>query len=98
MLMREIDFWFSIGSTYTYLSVNRLAEVSAKQNIKFNWHPFSVRKIMMDMDNIPFIRHQKKLNQIICGEILKEEQILWILLKYQPYPLKEFDLANQLQF
>jgi len=24
--MKEIDFWFSIGSTYTYLSVSRLKE------------------------------------------------------------------------
>ena len=29
--MTEIDFWFSIGSTYTYLSVNRLADVSKKK-------------------------------------------------------------------
>ncbi len=47
--MEEVNFWFSIGSTYTYLTVNRLHEVGEKENIKFNWHPFSVRKIMMDM-------------------------------------------------
>ena len=28
--MKEIEFWFSIGSTYTYLSVTRLAEVIEK--------------------------------------------------------------------
>ena len=96
--MTEIDFWFSIGSTYTYLSVNRLADVSKKENIKFNWHPFSVRKIMMDMDNIPFTPPSKKLSQIICGEILKEEQNFmdFMLNVPAPYPLKEFDLANQL--
>ncbi len=49
--MKEINFWFSIGSTYTYLTVNRLHDVAKKENIKFNWHPFSVRKIMMDMDS-----------------------------------------------
>ena len=26
--MEEINFWFSIGSTYTYLTVNRLHEVA----------------------------------------------------------------------
>ena len=30
--MKEIDFWFSIGSTYTYLSVNRISEVSKNEN------------------------------------------------------------------
>ena len=52
--MKEIEFWFSIGSTYTYLSVTRLAEVMEKTGASFTWQPFSVRKIMRDMDNIPF--------------------------------------------
>ena len=55
--MKEINFWFSIGSTYTYLTVNRLHDVAKKENIKFNWHPFSVRKIMMDMDNTVSYTH-----------------------------------------
>ena len=59
--MTEIDFWFSIGSTYTFLSVNRISEVAKRENIKFNWKPFSVRKIMMDMDNIPFTPPSKKI-------------------------------------
>jgi 2-hydroxychromene-2-carboxylate isomerase len=31
-----IDFWFSIGSTYTYLTVSRREEVSATEGIHFN--------------------------------------------------------------
>ena len=50
--MSEVDFWFSIGSTYTYLAVNRLNEVSQKENIKFNWKPFSVRKIMIELKDM----------------------------------------------
>ncbi|TIV74429.1 MAG: hypothetical protein E5V79_03105, partial [Mesorhizobium sp.] len=42
-----IDFWFSIGSTYTYLSVMRLAEVQAETGIEFRWRPFNVRSIMI---------------------------------------------------
>ena len=96
--MREIDFWFSIGSTYTYLSVNRLAEVSAKQNIKFNWHPFSVRKIMMDMDNIPFTPPSKKIkSNYMWRDIERRAKFYGFFAKVPaPYPLKEFDLANQL--
>ncbi|GIT09700.1 MAG: hypothetical protein CM1200mP30_33300 [Pseudomonadota bacterium] len=52
--MKEIEFWFSIGSTYTYLSVTRLAEVKEKTGASFSWQPFSVRKIMREMDNFPF--------------------------------------------
>ena len=52
--MKEIEFWFSIGSTYIYLSVTRLKEVEQKFEVKFYWQPFSVRKIMLEMDNVPF--------------------------------------------
>ena len=30
--MKEIEFWFSIGSTYTYLSVARLPALSRELN------------------------------------------------------------------
>ncbi len=94
----EIDFWFSIGSTYTYLSVNRLADVAKKENVKFNWHPFSVRKIMMDMDNIPFTPPSKKIkSDYMWRDIERRAKLYGFFAKVPaPYPLKEFDLANQL--
>ena len=96
--MTEIDFWFSIGSTYTYLSVNRLADVSKKENIKFNWHPFSVRKIMMDMDNIPFTPPSKKIkSDYMWRDIERRAKFYGFYANVPaPYPLKEFDLANQI--
>ena len=96
--MTEIDFWFSIGSTYTYLSVNRLADVSKKENIKFNWNPFSVRKIMMDMDNIPFTPPSKKIkSDYMWRDIERRAKFYGFFANVPaPYPLKEFDLANQL--
>ena len=96
--MTEIDFWFSIGSTYTYLSVNRLADVSKKENIKFNWYPFSVRKIMMDMDNIPFTPPSKKIkSDYMWRDIERRAKFYGFFANVPaPYPLKEFDLANQL--
>ena len=57
--MKNIGFWFSIGSTYTYLSVTRILDVEKKHQVKFNWKPFSVRKIMKEMDNIPFPLNKK---------------------------------------
>ena len=52
--MKEIRFWFSIGSTYTYLSVTRLPQVARETGVSFSWQPFSVRSIMREMDNVPF--------------------------------------------
>ena len=53
--MSNIDFYFSIGSTYTYLTVTRILNVEKKHGVKFNWKPFSVRAIMKEMklDYIP---------------------------------------------
>ena len=52
--MDGIDFWFSIGSTYSYLTVMRLSAVEAAQGVAFDWRPFDVRSIMLEQDNIPF--------------------------------------------
>ncbi len=96
--MKQVDFWFSIGSTYTYLTVNRLIKVSEKENIKFNWCPFSVRKIMMDMDNIPFTPPSKKIkSDYMWRDIERRAKFYGFEAKVPaPYPLKEFDLANQI--
>ena len=95
--MSNIDFYFSIGSTYTYLSVNRIIEVSKKENIKFNWHPFSVRKIMMDMDNIPFTPPSKKIkSDYMWRDIERRAKFYGFKVNVPaPYPLSQFDLANQ---
>ena len=96
--MKEIDFWFSIGSTYTFLSVNRIHDVEKKENIKFNWHPFSVRKIMMDMDNIPFTPPSKKIkSDYMWRDIERRAKFYGFKAKVPaPYPLSQFDLANQI--
>ena len=96
--MAEIDFWFSIGSTYTYLSVNRIAEVAKKENLSIIWKPFSVRKIMMDMDNIPFTPPSKKVkSDYMWRDIERRAKFYGFSAKVPaPYPLKEFDLANQI--
>ncbi len=96
--MHEIDFWFSIGSTYTYLSVNRIEELAKKENLSIIWKPFSVRKIMMDMDNIPFTPPSKKVkSNYMWRDIERRAKFYGFEAKVPaPYPLKEFDLANQI--
>ena len=95
--MGNIDFFFSIGSTYTYLSVTRILEVEKKSQVKFNWKPFSVRAIMKEMNNIPFPK--EKLNKVnyMWRDIERRAQGYGFFAKTPvPYPLSEFDLANQI--
>jgi 2-hydroxychromene-2-carboxylate isomerase len=49
-----LDFYFYIGSTYTYLAVNRVEELAAAYGRAVRWRPFSVRDIMIEQKNIPF--------------------------------------------
>jgi len=54
-----IDFWFSIGSMYTFLTVMRIDRVEDTTDIRFVWRPFSVRDIMIEMDNRPMSKPKK---------------------------------------
>jgi 2-hydroxychromene-2-carboxylate isomerase len=95
--MKEIEFWFSIGSTYTYLSVTRLKEVEQKFEVKFSWQPFSVRKIMLEMDNVPFPPTKQVKADYMWRDIERRASRYGFEAKVPaPYPLKEFDLANKI--
>ena len=95
--MKDIDFYFSIGSTYTYLSVTRIIDVEKKHQIRFNWKPFSVRAIMKEMNNIPFPKDKINKVNYMWRDIERRAESYGFFAKTPvPYPLSEFDLANQI--
>ena len=95
--MKKIEFWYSIGSTYTYLSTQILTEIANKKNIEFEWCPFSVRSRMIEMENVPFMA-EKKRDKIdyMWRDVQRRANFYGFDAKVPaPYPLKEFDLANK---
>ena len=95
--MSKIEFWFSIGSTYTYLSTQRLNDIANQKNIEFEWCPFSVRSRMIEMENVPFMA-EKKRDKIdyMWRDVQRRANFYGFDAKVPaPYPLKEFDLANK---
>ena len=95
--MSNIDFYFSIGSTYTYLSVTRILDVEKKHQVKLNWKPFSVRIIMNEMNNHPFPDDKKNKVDYMWRDIERRAEGYGFSAKTPvPYPLTEFDLANKL--
>ncbi|MBX9824693.1 MAG: DsbA family protein [Xanthobacteraceae bacterium] len=90
-----IDFWFSVGSPYTYLSVMRLDRFEDLDGVSFRWRPFSVRAIMIEMDNIPS-RKPLKLAYMWRDIERRAAGSLCDFPKRPPYPLKNFDLANRI--
>jgi len=96
--MKKIEFWYSIGSTYTYLSTQRLEQVELKNNVQFEWFPFSVRARMIEMENVPFMAEKKRQKiDYMWRDIQRRAQLYGFNAKTPvPYPLKEFDLANKI--
>ncbi len=95
--MNNIDFYFSIGSTYTYLSVTRAQEAEKQHQIKFKWTPFSVRVIMKEMNNVPFPKEKKNKVDYMWRDIERRAKNYGFFAKTPvPYPLTEFDLANKI--
>jgi 2-hydroxychromene-2-carboxylate isomerase len=95
--VNNIDFYFSIGSTYTYLTVTRILGVENKHQLKFNWKPFSVRAIMKEMNNIPFPKEKMNKVNYMWRDIERRAEGYGFFAKTPvPYPLSEFDLANQI--
>ena len=95
--MKKIEFWYSIGSTYTYLSTQRLTEIANKKKIEFEWCPFSVRSRMIEMENVPFMAEKKKDKiDYMWRDVQRRANFYGFDAKVPaPYPLKEFDLANK---
>lgn len=49
-----IEFWFGIGSTYTYFPVMQLDRIERETGLRFTWRPFNLRRLLAAMNNAPF--------------------------------------------
>lgn len=93
--MALIDFWYSIGSTYSYLTVMRLSETEKTRGAKFRWRPFDVRHVMIEQNNIPF-RDKPVKAAYMWRDIERRAQRYDLSPKLPaPYPLPGLVLANQ---
>ena len=94
--MQGIDYWFSIGSTYTYLTMMRLDEVEARAGVTLNLRPFNVRTIMVEQKNIPFTNKPVK-TAYMWRDIERRANARGVPAQIPaPYPLPELQLANQI--
>lgn len=94
--MKKPEFWFSVGSTYGYLTVARLPKIEAAEGISFDWRPFNVREIMIEMDNVPFAK--KPVKATYMWRDIERRSVMYGLHPTlpAPYPIQEFDLANRI--
>lgn len=92
--MGKIDFWFSIGSTYSYLTVMRLPDVANTSDTEFKWRPFNVRHVMIEQNNIPF-KDKPVKTAYMWRDIERRAERYGLDPKLPaPYPLPGLVLAN----
>jgi len=93
--MKSIDFWYSIGSTYSYLTVMRLSDYASEHGVSFNWRPFNVRDIMIEQKNIPFSNKPSKSAYMWRDIERRASKYDLPISAPAPYPLDGLVLANQ---
>ena len=96
-MSQPITAWFSIGSTYSYLTALRINAIQRDMDLDLSVKPISIRAIMKSMDNIPFPPSKKTKVDYMWRDI--ERRADWYGLPKPklpaPYPLQEIDQANK---
>jgi 2-hydroxychromene-2-carboxylate isomerase len=91
----ELDFFFYIGSTYTYLSVSRVEAIAAREGVALRWRPFHVHAIMVEQNNRPFVGKPVKM-QYMWRNVERRAGRYGIPFKSIPdYPVDPEGLANR---
>ncbi|QDI76552.1 MULTISPECIES: 2-hydroxychromene-2-carboxylate isomerase [Leisingera] len=93
--MPGLDFWYSIGSTYSYLTVMRIGDAAAQAGIPVRWRPFNVRHVMTVQNNIPFKDKPEKTAYMWRDVERRAQRYGFHVRLPAPYPLPELVLANQ---
>jgi 2-hydroxychromene-2-carboxylate isomerase len=94
MAADPIDFWFTMGSTYTYLSVMRLSDVQRSSGIRFRWRPFHLLVILQEMKHVPFADKPAK-SAYMWRDIERRAAMYGLTVSLPaPYPAKQSIVAN----
>jgi len=94
MATPHIDFWFTMGSTYSYLSVSRLPDVERSTGMTFRWRPFHLLIILQEMKHIPFGDKPAK-SAYMWRDIERRAAMYGLPVKLPaPYPVKQSVVAN----
>src|SRR5579864_1090008 len=92
---KQIDFWFTLGSTYTYLTVMRLPDIEKATGVAFRWRPFHLLTILQEMKHVPFADKPAK-SAYMWRDIERRAGMYGIPLRVPaPYPAKQSVVANR---
>ena len=91
MIHQRLTAWISVGSTYTYLTAMRIKALQQEKNLQIEIIPISIRKIMRDMDNIPFPPSKESKVRHMWRDIERRAELYGLPIPKVPvpYPLKK---------
>jgi 2-hydroxychromene-2-carboxylate isomerase len=94
MAADPIDFWFTMGSTYSYLSVMRLRELEQSTGVRFRWRPFHLLVILQEMKHVPFADKPAKC-AYMWRDLERRAAMYGLPVSLPaPYPAKQSITAN----
>lgn len=94
-MARELEFYFFIGSTYSYLSVCRAAGLAAQHDVSLTWRPFSLRTLLHEQGNVPFVGKPFKLRYMWRDLERRASRFGIPFAGIPPYPVDPDELANR---
>lgn len=91
----SLDFYFFIGSTYSHLSVSRADELARAGGVDLVWRPFSVRTLMREQNNSPFVGKPVKM-RYMWRDLERRAQRFGVPFDgIPPYPIDPDERANR---
>jgi 2-hydroxychromene-2-carboxylate isomerase len=95
-MTQPIDFWFTAGSTYTYLSVMRLPALAKAAGAEVRWRIFRLRDILDATTKVvPFPAGSAK-RDYMARDIARRADRYGIAIRTPvPYPLPDQSFANR---
>jgi 2-hydroxychromene-2-carboxylate isomerase len=90
-----MEFWFTLGSTYTYLSVMRVSELSRAAGVDVVWRPFQLRTILEELAGMPFAEGSPK-TRYMWTDLARQAQARGLAPHLPaPYPNMQAHLGNR---
>jgi 2-hydroxychromene-2-carboxylate isomerase len=88
----HLDFFYFIGSTYTYLTVMRIEEVAHRHGVEIKWRPFNGRAVMTEH---PFFGKPVK-SAYMWRDVERRASRLGVAWNgVPPYPIERPNLPNR---
>ncbi len=91
----SIDCWITLGSTYSYLTVMRLPEVSKRNGVAVRFRPFNLRRLFDERNYFPFPEGSPK-TEYMWKDLRRRADMYGIPVADDvPYPAKGSRVATR---